>query len=422
MEFLHRAKVFRLKRSGQSKYLIAHKDEETIKQSRDKSSNNSRWTYELVEGKPKLIRLRSCCSWRYLATTEDPFLLGMTGKKIVQTISKGPIVEWEPIKEGSYIKLQSHAGSFLRANQGPPPWRNSVTHDEPGHWTATENMTLWIVDIVEIDYQSSRMGNGHSTSTEEVNVASSSCNVANQEVLCPAARPPIYHFANLKATNVNKSDIVSVQSTSGCVQPLQVKRFKHTFDQMKSLEFRTLLSLGQDKKLENVVTVLIADAKSIGQGKFTSKLVNIQEQLKSMKNYHESASQVLIEYSTFSTRRLKIRDELKKDAVKAREVEKVEVKVNNTIADVRAKREQLMKQLEDTENAIKDVKKAQADIVLEVDKLISRIEQKGEGLKDMESKERSWRARKIEAERLVDRVEKDWGKVKTTFSELTVNK
>lgn len=154
MEFFKRAKVFRLKCSHHSKYLTADEDDERIKQSRENSSKKARWVYEAVEGKDNVLRLRNSWSHRYLTATDDPFLLGMTGKKVIQTISQGPISEWEPIKDGSYIKLKSHTGSFLRANPRVPPWRNSVTHDEPGNWAVTDHMILWIVDIVEIDYQS----------------------------------------------------------------------------------------------------------------------------------------------------------------------------------------------------------------------------------------------------------------------------
>lgn len=188
MDFLKRAKVFRLKCSGQSKYLIADKDDETIKQSRNRSSKKAEWVYEHVEGKPNLIRLRNCSSYRYLAATQNLFLFGMTGKRVEQTIRMGSTIEWEPIREGLYIKLKSHTGTLLRANRGPPPWRNSVTHDQPGHWTSTESMTLWIVDIVELHLHSLGNGNGNAdsntfmkqhqgTSTD----ASLSCTATDQE-------------------------------------------------------------------------------------------------------------------------------------------------------------------------------------------------------------------------------------------------
>uniref|UniRef100_A0A803ML47 DUF569 domain-containing protein n=1 Tax=Chenopodium quinoa TaxID=63459 RepID=A0A803ML47_CHEQI len=638
MEFFQRAKVFRLKTSNQSKYLIADQDEDTVKQTRDSSSTYTRWSFELVEGKTNVIRIRSCNSWKYLAASEEPFLLGMTGKRVAQRPWLGATVEWEPIKEGPYIKLRSHTGTFLRSNKGLPPWRNTITHDLPGHWTASENMILWIVDIVEIDHKStngdsksfkgnavpSRLSNavdhksfsscstlsieddGPSTNSasslehsisfsnlrsmldglddkvyvvterttsdtgrvlkSEIHMAKQSLkeltdmdyhgilslglykelekaisklsadnktsrqetlqeqlktmkndhNLATQDLVDYATfdskileikaevdkdvakacvleatldkwfsdeyvnprankeellmeleetessikavevlRSRIakknerleemeakeeswqarqleaerklervekeWHSARVSSINGAKSSIVSeysVQSAFEDVQTLEVKRAKQTFEQLKNAEFCTILSLGQDKKLEKAVDVLIADAKSIGRGKIPSKLVNIQEQLKSMKNDHELASQILVEHSTFSTKRLEIRDELKKDAAKARELQDLEVNVNNTIVDARAKREELLKQLEETENAIKKVEKARSDSMVEVEELISRIEQKSEGLKEMESKEKSWRVRKNEAERLLERVEKDWGKVKNSFSDV----
>ncbi|KAF8049573.1 hypothetical protein N665_2177s0001 [Sinapis alba] len=36
----------------------------------------------------------------------------------------------------------------MRANGGSPPWRNSVTHDEP-HTSRTKNWLLW--DVITVD-------------------------------------------------------------------------------------------------------------------------------------------------------------------------------------------------------------------------------------------------------------------------------
>lgn len=167
MEFFQRAKVFRLKSSHQGKYLIADQDEETVRLSRDNSSKNARWSFELVEGNSNVIRLRSCHSCKYLAVSEEHFLLGMTGKRLAQRLWLGPTVEWEPIREGPYIKLKTHTGTFLRANRGPPPWRNSITHDLPGHWTSSESMILWIVDPVEIiDHKSTSSGESNKPAEE----------------------------------------------------------------------------------------------------------------------------------------------------------------------------------------------------------------------------------------------------------------
>lgn len=47
------------------------------------------------------------------------------------------------------MKLRSWCGKYLRANGGTPPWRNSLTHDDP-QTGATQNWVLWDVEAVEI--------------------------------------------------------------------------------------------------------------------------------------------------------------------------------------------------------------------------------------------------------------------------------
>lgn len=153
MELFHNAKAVRL-RSHHDKYLLADDDEESVIQDRSGSSKTARWTVELVKDADNIIRLRSCFN-KYLTASNQPFLLGMTGRKVLQT-RPGRLdssVEWEPVKEGNRIKLRTRYGNFLRANGGLPPWRNSVTHDVP-HRTATQDWILWVVDIVEIQIQS----------------------------------------------------------------------------------------------------------------------------------------------------------------------------------------------------------------------------------------------------------------------------
>ncbi|XP_034690259.1 uncharacterized protein LOC117917899 [Vitis riparia] len=153
MELFHNAKAVRL-RSHHDKYLLADDDEESVIQDRSGSSKTARWTVELVKDADNIIRLRSCFN-KYLTASNQPFLLGMTGRKVLQT-RPGRLdssVEWEPVKEGNRIKLRTRYGNFLRANGGLPPWRNSVTHDVP-HRTATQDWILWVVDIVEIQIRS----------------------------------------------------------------------------------------------------------------------------------------------------------------------------------------------------------------------------------------------------------------------------
>ncbi|RZR96306.1 hypothetical protein BHM03_00025297 [Ensete ventricosum] len=150
MELFDRAKAVRL-RGRHGKYLMAGEDEEHVIQSRQGSHHAACWGVEFVDG-DRTLRLRSCYG-RFLAATSEHFLLGATGKKVIQAPAAGSrhdsSLEWEPVRDGFQVKLKSYSGHFLRANGGVPPWRNSVTHDVP-HRTATQDWVLWDVDIVQI--------------------------------------------------------------------------------------------------------------------------------------------------------------------------------------------------------------------------------------------------------------------------------
>ncbi|KAF8408038.1 hypothetical protein HHK36_007178 [Tetracentron sinense] len=152
MELFHNAKAVRL-RSHHEKYLLAEEDEESVCQDRNGSSRSAKWTVEFVEGS-NFLRLKSCYG-KYLTASNIPFLLGMTGRKVLQTLPRrlDSSVEWEPVREGFQVKLKTRYGNFLRANGGLPPWRNSITHDIP-HRTATQDWIFWDVDIVEIQVKS----------------------------------------------------------------------------------------------------------------------------------------------------------------------------------------------------------------------------------------------------------------------------
>eukprot|EP00262_Sarcandra_glabra_P005649 TRINITY_DN17392_c0_g1_i1.p1 TRINITY_DN17392_c0_g1~~TRINITY_DN17392_c0_g1_i1.p1 ORF type:complete len:397 (-),score=43.59 TRINITY_DN17392_c0_g1_i1:255-1304(-) len=155
MDLFQNAKAVRL-RSHHNKYLFAEEDEESVCQNRKGASHNARWTVEFVEGS-NVIRLKSCYG-RYLTASSMPFLLGMTGRKVLQTVPKrlDSSVEWEPVREGFQVRIKTRYGQFLRGNGGLPPWRNSVTHDIPQR-TATQDWVLWDVDIVDIIVQSPRI-------------------------------------------------------------------------------------------------------------------------------------------------------------------------------------------------------------------------------------------------------------------------
>lgn len=153
MDFFHNAKAVRL-RSHHDKFLIAEEDEESVTQDRNGSSKSAKWTVEPVPGSQNIIRLRSCYG-KYLTASNQPFLLGMTGRKVIQSVPRrlDSSVEWEPVREANQVKLKTRYGHFLRANGGLPPWRNSVTHDIP-HRTATQDWILWDVHVVEIQVHS----------------------------------------------------------------------------------------------------------------------------------------------------------------------------------------------------------------------------------------------------------------------------
>ncbi|KAG9455755.1 hypothetical protein H6P81_000263 [Aristolochia fimbriata] len=152
MELFHKAKAVRL-RSHHDKYLLAEENEESVCQDRNGSSRNAKWTVEFLEG-GQILRLKSCYG-RYLTASNFPFLLGMTGRKVLQTmpLKLDSSIEWEPVREGFQVKLKTRYGYYLRANGGLPPWRNSITHDIP-HRSSTQDWILWEVDIVEIQVDS----------------------------------------------------------------------------------------------------------------------------------------------------------------------------------------------------------------------------------------------------------------------------
>ncbi|XP_030497051.2 uncharacterized protein LOC115712813 isoform X1 [Cannabis sativa] len=157
MEYFNKVKGIVKLRSHLDKYLVADDDGEKVRQSRNGSSRKAKWMVEFVENKNHVIRLKGCHG-HYLAASDVPFLLGMTGKKVIQSpmerdendvVSSDWIYEWEPIRDGFQVKLKSWCGKYLRANGGTPPWRNSITHDEP-HTGSTQNWILWDIEEGEL--------------------------------------------------------------------------------------------------------------------------------------------------------------------------------------------------------------------------------------------------------------------------------
>ncbi|KAI3726073.1 hypothetical protein L1987_65870 [Smallanthus sonchifolius] len=148
MEYFLRAKAVRL-RSHHHKYLSADEDGEYVSQDRQGTVKNARWTVEFDSDYDNVIRLKSYYG-RYLTASEDPHLLGATGQKVIQSLPRkiDSSVDWEPVQEGSKVRLKTRYGNYLRANGGVPPWRNSITHDIPHRH---HNWILWDVEVVEIN-------------------------------------------------------------------------------------------------------------------------------------------------------------------------------------------------------------------------------------------------------------------------------
>lgn len=205
MEFFNKAKAVRL-RSHLGKYLVANDDEETVRQSHNGSSSEARWTVEFVHDNCHLIRLKSCYN-KYLTAAEEPFLLGLTGKKVVQASTSasssensGCCIEWEPITWGFEVKLRTRDGKFLRANWGTPPWRNSITHDIP-HRTATQDWVLWGVDTVDIlDFES--LSNRESIASSLSNCSSHSEDFARSD---SGSAPVVVSSANMVCSMFSSS-------------------------------------------------------------------------------------------------------------------------------------------------------------------------------------------------------------------------
>ncbi|KAL2898444.1 CCA-adding enzyme [Bienertia sinuspersici] len=149
MEHFTKANFIKL-RSHHNRYLVAGSDGESVRQSKNGHTRQARWAVEVVQGKPNMIHLRSCYN-KFLTASEDPFLLGWTGKKALQTVQSdcSLSVQWEPISYDFYVKLQApQTGKFLRANAWTPPWRGTVTVDVPER-KATQDWVLWVVDKVD---------------------------------------------------------------------------------------------------------------------------------------------------------------------------------------------------------------------------------------------------------------------------------
>ncbi|ESQ49940.1 hypothetical protein EUTSA_v10022210mg [Eutrema salsugineum] len=137
MEIFKKAAIVRL-RSHNEKNVIADEDQESVHQDRRGTTKNTRWTVEIIPGS-NVIRLQSCYG-KYLTATNIHFLLGATGKKVLQTLPEklDSSAEWEPILIGQ--------------------WYTSVR-------TVTQDWILWSVDVLQIRVIEDDSDSSHTSST-----------------------------------------------------------------------------------------------------------------------------------------------------------------------------------------------------------------------------------------------------------------
>lgn len=185
------------------------------------------------------------------------------------------------------------------------------------------------------------------------------------------------------------------------VNQSEVKMAKQSLKELKDMDFHGILSLGLYKELEKAVNVVSVDAK-------TSRQETLQKQLKTMKTDHDLATQDLVEYATFASKTVEMKAEVDKDVTKACVLEAtLEKWFSDEFVNARANKEELLMELEETDSSIKAV-----------EVLRSRIAKKNERLEEMEAEEESWQARKLEAERKLQRVEKEWVEIKTLLQDV----
>lgn len=207
---------------------------------------------------------------------------------------------------------------------------------------------------------------------------------------------------------IDEVDSQGETSDTEGVLPLKLKMAKQTLEELMDMDFDAILSLGRYKELENAVNMLVADARTSLQKTISYDLTNLQEQLKAMKIEHDSATKDLVEYATFANQRMEIKAELEKEVAKACVLEgDLEIWFSNEFVDESDKTDELLKQLEETENSIKAV-----------EVLKTRIEKKSKRLEEMELEEELLQARKVKAEKRLDKVKKEWGKAKSSFQKV----
>ncbi|KAL3738624.1 hypothetical protein ACJRO7_020065 [Eucalyptus globulus] len=138
------AKTFGIKKD------FTPKEEEDIRgeitwQEETGRQDSTRWSVEFIDNSNPFLRLKSCYG-KYLTASDQPPLFSMTGCKVLLSLPSllDSSLELEPVMEGTHVKLQTHYGTFLRANRDHPMYPNSITHDLPHRTTI-----LLDVEVIE---------------------------------------------------------------------------------------------------------------------------------------------------------------------------------------------------------------------------------------------------------------------------------
>ncbi|XP_070043917.1 uncharacterized protein [Nicotiana tomentosiformis] len=216
MELFYKAKAVRL-RSHLDKYLVADDDQQNIRQSRNGSSRKARWLIELVDaGNSRFIRLKTT-SGKYLTASDEPFLLGMTGKKVLQTLPENmedAKIEWEPLRYGFQVKLRGYGAKFLSASGTPLRWTNRVTHDCP-YSATTHNWILWSVEPVNVPEDESltdylTMVSNFSSVSGELSTLDLASPMSMHSSLCFSPKSPLTRRPAMEL--FNKAKAVRLQS------------------------------------------------------------------------------------------------------------------------------------------------------------------------------------------------------------------
>ncbi|KAG2321554.1 hypothetical protein Bca52824_014767 [Brassica carinata] len=292
MELFARGSAVRL-RSCHEKYLFAVDDEKVVRQSSDGTSRQSVWTVEMVPRKPDFIRLRSCYG-KYLTASESSFLLGVTGQKIVQTPPFRQAEHeshWEPIRDGSPVKLMSWNGTYLRGNGGSPPWKNSVTHDHEPH--AHKKWILWTVEVVESPENVS-FADGFSSPASSFNST-----VNDESAHEPTVKkPPTFGSAESIGSDpvsVSSSKLMFTPSMSGTSTPIEKEDPKKIVEHSSAIDiFRIaksvrLRSSAHEKYLiadDNEESVVMGRNGSSKEARWRVELVPGSEDVIRLKSCH----------------------------------------------------------------------------------------------------------------------------------------